>query len=284
MIKSHYLPNKEFATKEELFLALKENLDVIIDAKKSVQKSCDKNASVICRPLDISKFDNEQQKSLNIDDNFYYIVVNTTKILDSHDDVHIDGLWKKTINEKQYKNYLVTDHELEILNTVVRKEYVEILTIKLPFATLGYSYAGNTEALVYKVPKNQVKNELVKDWLESGDAIQGSVRMKYIKFLFCIDSNAPEDAEFKKNYDNYIDTIANKSDFDYIPYFFAILEASNEQEASLVIRGSNHVTGNYNTTRNQEEKIKPLSDTLNNEPLLDTQKEASKPNKKVIIF
>ena len=277
IFKSHYLPHKEYSTKEELFADLKANLSDIMAFKKGVQKSCDKGASVTCRPLDMSRFDDEEQKALKLDDKYYYIVVNTTNILDSHDDVHQLGIWKKTINEKQYKNYLVTDHELEILNTVVRKEHVEMFTAKIPFSALGKAYEGKTEALIYKVPKDKMMIPIVKDWLDSGDAIEGSVRMKYINFLFCMDSNAPEDAEFKKNYDNYIDTIANKGDFEYIHYFFAIKEASNELESSLVIRGSNSVTGQYMPNREQEEKNEPLKSTQENkeEPTEVTHEEKS---------
>lgn len=280
--KSHYLPNKEYATKEEMFADLKANLSDIMDFKKGVQKSIDKGASVMCRPIDVSKLnDNEETKALKLDAKFYYIAVNSTKILDYHDDVHIDGIWKKTVSEKQFKNYLVTDHELEVFNTVVRKEYVEIFTAKLPFSLLGYPYEGNTEALIYKVPKDKVKNEFVKEWLDSGDSIQASVRMKYIKFLFCLDSNNPEDAEFKKNYDKYIDSIANKQEFEYIPYFFAILEASNEQESSLVIRGSNYVTGQLGTTIDQEEKSEPPKGTQTNK---EEPTEVTQEKKKFNVF
>ena len=278
--KSHYLPQKEYNSKEELFSDLKSNLEQIIDFKKKVQKSCEKGASVTYRSLDITKFDDEETKALNLDSNYYHIVVNTTNILDSHDDVHLPGIWKKSINEKQFKNYLVTDHELEVLNTVVRKEYVEIFTMKLPFSALGKSYNGRTEALIYKFPKDKVMIPAVKEWLDSGDAIESSVRMRYINFLFCLDSNAPEDAEFKKNYDNYIDSIANKDDFEYIPYFFAIKEASNEQESSLVIRGSNEVTGQLETTRTQEEKSETVEETEEieiKEPSADTLKDKEEP-------
>lgn len=263
--KSHYLKDKTYDKKEDLFTDLKANLNEIMAFKKGVQKSFEKGLSVSARPLDASKLDIEQQKAINVDSNFYYIVVNTTKILDSHDDVHIDGLWKKTISEKQFQNYLVLDHELEVLNTVVRKEHVEIFTAKVPFSSLGKTYEGNTEALIYKVPKDKIMIPLVKEWLDSGDSIQASVRMKYIKFIFCMDSNAPEDAEFKKNYDEYINQIANKNEFEYIPYFFAIKEASNELESSLVIRGSNKVTGMLEQQRQQEEKEEPTEVTQNKE-------------------
>jgi hypothetical protein len=252
MIKSHYFPEKNYSTKEELFKDLKDNLDFIIDAKKSmIQKTCDKGISVTCKSLDLLKFQ-DQNKAIKIDDNFYYIAVNSTKILDSHDDLHLDGIWKKSIEEQQGKNYLVIDHELEVDKVVVRKEHIEMLVAKVPFSLLGKSYEGETQALIYKVPKAQVKHEMVREWLESGDEIEASVRMQYVTFVFCMDSNNPEDATEKANYDQYFPMIANKSDFDYIPYFFAIKEAKNVRESSLVVFGSNATTGQIKI--NQAEK------------------------------
>ena len=243
-LKSYYFPEKEFASKEDLFKDLKANLPLIMDLKTKTYLSHEKGLAVKYTPLLVSKFSIDEQKALKLDDSYYYVVMNTTKVLDSHEDLHINGLWKKSVQEKQFKNYVTADHKLETLSIAVRKEHVEMFTAIVPFSALGYSYEGNTEALIYKFPKDKVQIPLIKEWLDSGDSIEGSVRMKYIKFLFCMDSNDPDDVEFKKNYDKYYDQIANKNDFDYIPYYFAILEASNEKESALVPYGSNSVTGN----------------------------------------
>jgi len=266
MIKSIYFPDKSYSTKEELFKDLKDNLDFIVDAKKSkIQKSCEKGVSVTCKSLDLLKF-TDQLKGIKIDDNFYYIAVNTTRILDSHDDLHIDGLWNKSIKDQQYKNYLVADHDLEIGKVIVKKEYVEMFVAKIPFSLLGKDYEGDTQALIYKVPKDKVIYQPAKDWLESGDSIEASVRMQYVSILFALDSNDPADAAAKANYDAYIDTIANKDDFEYISYFFPIKEAKNVRESSLVVCGSNPVTGRITNNKQAE---KSLDD--NNEPSKDTQ-------------
>lgn len=271
MIKSIHLPDKEFETKEELFIALKENLELILDAKKSViQKSCEKGLSVTCKSvnyIDLLKFE-DQTKGIKVDDNFYYIAVSTSKILDSHDDLHIDGMWKKSILESQGKNYLVADHCLELDKVIVRKSYVEIFTAKIPFSLLGKPYEGNTEALIYKVPKDKIINKVAKEWLESGDEIEASVRMQYVTILFALDSNKPEDEKAKKVYDEYINQIANKEDFDYIHCFFVIKEAKNVRESSLVVFGSNHVTGNVTNNKSQADNS---LDEIKEEPLIDTQ-------------
>lgn len=249
MIKSIYFPDKSYSNKEELFKDLKDNLDFITDAKKTqIQKSWEKGISVNCKSLDLLKLQ-DQNKALKIDDNYYYLAVNSTRILDSHEDLHLDGIWKKSIQEQQGKNYLVIDHELEVDKVVVRKEHIEMLVAKVPFSLLGKSYEGDTQALIYKVLKSQVKHEIVKEWLESGDAIEASVRMQYVKFSLCMDSNNPEDATEKANYDKYFPLIANKGDFEYIPYFFAIEEAKNVKESSLVVFASNNTTGQIKITQ-----------------------------------
>lgn len=272
MIKSHYFPDKTFASKEDLFKELRESAEIIIEEKKSlIQKSCDKGISVTCKSLDLLKF-TDQLKGIKIDDNYYYIAVNTTRVLDSHDDLHVDGIWKKSIKDQQGKNYLVVDHELSIKSVVVRKEHVEMFTAKIPFSLIGKPYEGDTEALIYKVPKSQVKDETVKEWLDSGDAIEGSVRMQYVTVLLAMDSNAPEDETEKKNYDEYLPMISNKDDYEYIYYYFIIKEAKNVKESSLVVFGSNSSTGMVNN------KIEPSEDTQENkeEPPEGTQTEQKK--------
>jgi len=264
MIKCNYFTDKTFSTKEELFKELRENKDFIIESKKAlIQKSCDKGISVTCKSLDLLKF-TDQLKGIKIDDNYYYIAVNSTRILDSHDDLHVDGIWKKSIKEQQGKNYLVVDHDLSIKSVVVRKEHIEIFTAKVPFSLIGKPYEGDTEVLIYKVAKDKVKDETVKDWLDSGDSIEGSVRMQYVTVLFAMDSNAPEDVDLKKNYDEYLPMIANKSDYDYIYYYYIIKEAKNVKESSLVVFGSNSSTGQIKINQaeksleeNEEQKLEP---------------------------
>jgi len=269
MFKSVYIKDKVFQTKEELFIELKANNDFIIDAKKSqIYKSCEKGQSVSVKSIDLLKF-SEENKALKLDENYYYLVVNSTNILDSHEDLHVNGIWNKSVKEIQGKNYLVEDHDLEISKVIVRKEHIEIFTAIVPFSILGKNYQGNTEVLVYKVPKNQVKNPIVKEWLDSGDSIEASVRMQYVTILLAMDSNAPDDATEKKNYDDYIGLIANKDEFEYISHFYIVKEAKNVKESSLVPFGSNWVTGKL------ESKNEPLNDTQDenkHEPSNDTQK------------
>lgn len=247
---------KEFANNDELFAYVKSNLTQIIDAKKVEQYSCNKGQSVTCKVLNGTKL-MVAEKAIAVDDNYWYIAVNSTRVLDSHDDLHMDGLWNTTVKDQQQKNYLVADHSLTIDSTIVKKEHIEMFVANVAFEALGYNYKGDTQVLVYKFPKTQVIHDKARYWLESGDEIQASVRMRYVTIEFALDSNSPEDEVFKKRYVEYIGKIANRQDFDYIPYFFIVKEAINQRESSLVLFGSNHVTGNIiNTSADAEQEVK----------------------------
>lgn len=259
--------NKEFADKKEMFKALKSNKEYIISVKRSqILKSFEKGLGVNAKSIDISKLD-LTNKGILKDNDYYYIAVNTTKVLDSHGDLHVDGIWNKTVKDQQGKNYLVTDHKMELSNVVAKKENIEMLLAEIPFSSIGKSYSGNTQALIYKVAKADIINPLAKDWLDSGSDIEASVRMQYVNLDLAMNSEAKGDEAEFKNFNEYIDTIANKDEFDSIDYFWIVKEAKNIGESSLVLNGSNSATGVLDN-----KNIQPSEDTDKKEPSNDTHK------------
>jgi hypothetical protein len=257
--------NKNFSSKEQMFAELKANKDTIINLKKSqIQKSCEKGSAIR-----LNTIKTDTVKGIELEKDSYYIAVNSTNFLDSHGDLHVKGIWNKTVKEQQRKNYLVTDHKMELSNVVARKENVEIFLADMTFQELGKNIEGNTEVLVYKVKKDDVINPLAKEWLESGNDIEASVRMQYVKVELALNSESKKDKEEKKVYDEYADQIANKSDFEEIDYFWVVKEAKNIGESSLVLAGSNSATGMI--TNNEPTKV--TQDGNINEPTKVTQKD-----------
>mgnify|MGYP003631525625 FL=1 len=235
--------DKSFETKSKLFEALRTNKSHIIEMKKAqVLKSCEKETTIKARLLKPELLSGAA-KELLLDSEYHYIAVNSTKILDSHEDLHLDGLWSKSVKEQQGKNYLVLDHQLSVFNTVVKKEDIEMFTAVVPFAAIGKAYEGDTEVLVYKFLKSKVLMPAISEWLESGDDIEASVRMQYVKLDLAMDSEEEADKEAKRIFDKYYPIIANKEDFEEIKYFWIISEAKNVRESSLVLAGSNGATG-----------------------------------------
>ena len=151
-------------------------------------------------------------------------------------------------------------------NVVVKKENVKMFTATIPFSSIGKSYNGDTQALIYQFKKSDIVNDLAKEWLKSGDDIEASVRMQYVKIELAMNSTAKEDKEELKAYNDNVESIANKDDFDSIDYFWIVSEAKNIGESSLVLRGSNGATG---IVGNKD--IQPSNDTDKTESLEDTQ-------------
>ena len=273
--------DKHFDSKDDLFKALVENEQIVINAKKSeIYKSCEKGLQVFTSQENIKKsFEEDAEKGIKFDEDFYYFVVNSANILDSHNDVHVDGNWNKTVKEQQGKVYLVFDHSTKRDDVIAMAEDIELLTAKVKWSFLGKNYDGETYSLIYKVPKNRIVNKQAKEWLENGYNLKASVRMQYIKLEMAFNSKNPEYAKQKAVFDQYYPIIANKDEFSKIDYFTVVKEAKNVMESSLVLFPSNNATGRIDNKK-REAVNNDTSETIeqsNN----DTQ---SKTAKKVLIF
>lgn len=270
---------KSFDDKESMFKELAQSQELIIDAKKAeVYKSVEKGLQIVTSQNDIQKaIESESNKGLKFDNNYYYFVVNSANILDSHDDMHVDGNWNQTVKSLQGKVYLVFDHSLKRGDIIAMRKDIEMITAKIPFSLLGKSYDGETYCLIYKVAKNKIVNKEAKEWLEDGHELEASVRMQYVKIEPAYNSTNTEFSKQKATYDEYYPLIANKDDFESIEYFWVIKEAKNVYESSLVLFGSNSATGMINN-ENKEEAVEDTSETK--EQLKDTQNETEQVSKR----
>ncbi len=238
MIVAKEFPNVEFASKEELFKTLRENATKIISLKcADIVKSCEKGGQV-----DTFFLKENAIKGFEMKQDYIYPVINTTKFLDSHNDVHMDGIWNKSVNEQNGKVYYVADHELKLNSIIAYPSSVNVMLKRLPWGALGKNYEGETEALIYEIPKSEIVNSLAKKAIEEKAPMQNSVRMRYIRIKLALNSTSKEDIEYKANWDESINLIANKDVAYENGYFWAVYEAKIEKEGSMVLFGSNEVT------------------------------------------
>lgn len=167
------------------------------------------------------------------------LVINTTNWLDSHRDVHIPGLWKKSLSEMK-DMYLLKEHKWAFENVITDK--VRAFTKKLAWKDLGYDANGETEALMFNCDIDADRNPFMFDQYRKGYVKNHSVGMVYVKI-----SLAVNDKEWKEEFavwQEYIDQIINKEDAENIGYFWAVKEAKC-MEGSAVLRGSNRITPVY---------------------------------------
>jgi hypothetical protein len=264
--------DKSFETKEQMFKELMVNKEFIIKEKTSnILKSCEKGLSVVANQDAIFKA-LETNKALKLDNDYYYFVVNSSNILDSHRDLHVKGNWDKSVKEQQGKVYLVFDHQLKRNEIIAMKEDITMFTAEIPFSLIGKNYDGDTYALIYKVAKNKIVNKEAKEWLNDGYSLEASVRMQYVKIELAVNTNDTDSVKEKETFDKYIDVIANKNEFKDLDYFWVVKEAKNVQESSLVMFGSNSATGTIQENKTEadvitSEKTEPSDDTQTTEML-----------------
>lgn len=222
-----------------MFRELKLNEEKILSLKKAkVLKSAEKGqiglANAYLKP--------EFAAKMKLDEGFVYPVINTTKYMDSHDDVHFDGLWNKTLKEQQGKIFYLSNHSMTIDDVVAWPEDVEAFTSMIDWSLVGKDYPGQTEALIYKIPESKIMKPAALDAIKQRRKVQGSVSMMYVKIKLAMNSDDKEHAENKTFWNSHIEEIANREDVEKQGFFFGVSEAKIYKEGSLVLFGSNDAT------------------------------------------
>lgn len=252
----------EFENKEDLFDWLIEHKSALIAQKKSSVKHADTfvHVELVSDKGEAIKTDSIPQDATKIK---VKAVINTTKLFDSHEDVHIDGLWSKSIKETK-DNYLVKQHDFTFEGII--SDEVKASTKIMKWSELGYDFQGTTQALVYEAVIDKNDSPLMFEKYRTGKVKQHSVGMRYVKAEMAIN-----DSRYEKEFaiwEKYYPMIANKKDVDPKGYFFAVTEAKNI-EGSAVVKGSNFVTPTLSVSQSK------------NEPPEGTQPEPGTPLKKL---
>jgi hypothetical protein len=228
--------NQNFETKQEMFAAIKANKDKIVGLKKASFKNSD--------PVSYA-YKGEVTKDANASTgigDFVYAVINTTNWLDSHGDVHLDGIWDNSIKDQQGKLYYIINHDLKLGSVIAYPNDVEASVMQLNWPDLGIDYQGTTQALMFKAKLTEATNKDAYNAIVTKQDIQNSVRMGYISMILCIDDNSPDFTQEKANFYKYLPVIANKQAALDAGYFWAISEAKIVKEGSAVLFGSNEAT------------------------------------------
>jgi hypothetical protein len=252
-----------FETKEERVDWYIANKGALIAQKKSSIKHADAITYLV--PLMSEKGDSVI-KSEAIPDTATRIkvraIINTTKLFDSHGDVHIDQLWNKSLKESK-DNYLVNQHNFSFEGII--SDNVKAFVKQMTWAELGYGgWEGTTQALVYDVVIDKADSPDMFERYRKGKVKNHSVGMRYVKVEMAVDDDRYE--KEKTVWDKYYPVIANKADVDAAGVFWAVTEAKNI-EGSAVVKGSNFVTPTFSV---QETKGQPSEDTGNDEPVPTT--------------
>jgi len=251
----------KFETQKELYDFLVTNKEALITQKCAATKHADGFGSNL---VVIDKSFTEKSAAGSETEMLVKVVINTTGIMDSHSDVHIKGLWNKSLKENKRLMHL-QEHKSNEFNKIISsgsdlKAYVKDFTWK----ELGYDAEGSTEALVFESLVKRERNPYMFEQYKNDWVDNHSVGMRYVKLNLAIN-----DADYEKEkslYDQHIENIANKATAEKQGYFWVVTEAK-AIEGSAVPNGSNAVTPTLSVGKEIEvggagEETKDDADTL----------------------
>jgi hypothetical protein len=251
----------KFKTKEELFDHLVENKEDLIYAKKCIIKEADSisvvevTKDVSLESVDVNKTDQEQINKVPVDSTLKVrAVINTTNWMDSHKDVHIPGIWKRSLNNNHRIKH-IQEHQMSFDKIIADKADLVAKTEKVSWKELGLDIDGETEALIFDSTVKETRNPFMHKQYAEGNVDNHSVGMQYVKIKLAVNSDKEEHKNEKSNWDEFYPMIANKDEADRHGYFWAVTEAK-VLEGSAVVNGSNPITPTLTqskTTKGKEE-------------------------------
>lgn len=256
----------------------------LIELKKATIKQSD-NVNLSSAELVLNKSINKKDTENTI---YRTIVGNTYGWMDSHDDVHIKGIFTKTIKEKGDKVLHLHDHVQQLTAEV--GDNLKVYEQEVEWKDVSLNKVGKTTALLMDTAVQKDYNSIIFNKYKANKIQQHSVGMQYVKVELAI--NDSEETEEFETWNKYIGQVANSEQAIKQGYFFAVLEAKLI-EISAVIQGSNELTPTFPTKTKLEEakellssldeeelkeisyiyETKPSNHLDNEEPSADTQKE-----------
>lgn len=234
---------------KELFDFLIQNKSLLIAEKKLNFKRGDGfcyTKSLVNNKGDVVKANMPVSDDVNTID--VSAVINTTNWFDSHKDVHIPGLWKKSLSENK-DLYLLQEHEMSFKGIIT--DQVDAYTQRLSWKSLGLDIEGYTEALIFDSTIAKSRNAFMFGEYKAGHVKNHSVGMRYVNITLAINSDREDFKEEFAEWNKYYDSIANKAEVDEAGYFWAVKEAK-VIEGSAVPIGSNRMTPTRNVSTKQQ--------------------------------
>lgn len=241
----------KYTDKAQLFDWLITNKADLIDLKKSTIKFADSfGMESVSNPIVIKSFSTENTDTDNQINRT--IIGNTYNWMDSHDDVHLDGVFSDSIKQRASKIRHLHDHIYQLSARVgIPKQVYEKM---IPWVDLGVNKMGSTMALFMDSEIKRNLNAGIFEAYKNGEVDQHSVGMRYSKIFLAV--NNPDSKEEYATWNKYINLIGNKEKAEEKGFFWAVKEAALI-EISGVLEGSNELTPTLDPSFDSQNKSDP---------------------------
>lgn len=236
--------NKDFDDRNEMFKALRQNKQEIIQLKRSTVKSKDCGFSLSSRS--VGEKDKGELKKLEYGDTIK-VALNTAYYIDYDLDMGIEGTWKRSVDQQNGKTFHVVNHDLKVGSVVAYPKDVNVTLERVKWSDLGKNYPGETEVLAFESRMTEKTQKDAFMAYRDGDDVQHSIRLRYIQLEMAMDSEDPEDKEEKATWDKYYPMAVNKEVADEAGFFWVMKESQVFKEGSTVLLGANEVTPRLKT-------------------------------------
>lgn len=255
-----------FKSKKELFKYILENKDELIQMKKATVKFTDLFGGSTLQTMAIKALNTHFTDDVSTGVIKRTIIGNTYNWMDSHSDVHLKGVFEKSISERQDKIFHLHDHEHKITSKVGTP--TSFYEKNVSWADLGVDLAGKTQSLFMDSDIKKSFNEGMFNQYLNKEVIQHSVGMIYVKLDIAI-NDSELDAPFKL-WNKVINRIGNKEKAEKQGFFWAVTEAKLI-EISAVLRGSNELTPTVDNKLfvSEENIVKSVPKGINYKSLVD---------------
>lgn len=209
-----------------------------IDAKKGF-----KTANFVVQSSMIAFDKKEATKNfrgqVNTNENEVYakFVGNCANFLDYDYDVIIEGAYDSSIKKGMVSHLHDHIQETSARIGIVKQLYTDYVSLK----DLGLNEFGSTQAFIIESLVAKEMNPSLYMQYKNNIVNQHSIGFRYTDIKYCFNSDKPEYAMYKANFDAYYPKILNKSDLGEKKSFWAVLDM-DIVEVSAVLQGANKLT------------------------------------------
>ena len=252
-------PDKSFTEKMDMVRFMQKNRDELFAIKKAEYKT--KSEPVLKSGIFVKEF---QPIIEDITGDFIQVktIINTTNVIDSHLDLHLKGIWNKTVKDSPFSHHLKShksDFEFVISNKA--KSYNEAMNFK----DLGLSVDMEMDANINEFIMERKKLPIMFDAYKNGEVNEHSIGMMYVDLDIAFwDESSQKEMDF---FNQAKSKAINPEVADEYGYLWVVSEAK-KREGSAVVFGSNSITPTI-SVKNYE----PSNNTQKTEPPFSTQTE-----------
>lgn len=254
-------PDKSFTDKMDMVRFMQKSREELFALKKAEYKT--KSEPVLKSGLFVKEY---QPLIEDITGDFIQVktVINTTNVIDSHLDLHLQGIWNKTVKDNPFSVHLKSHKaDFEFVIADKAKSYNE----KMNFKELGLDVDMEMDANINEFIMERKKLPLMFDAYKNGEVNQHSVGMMYVNYdIAWYDESSQKEMDF---FNEMKAKSINPEVAEDAGYIWIVYEAK-KREGSAVVFGSNSITPTI-SVKNYEPSNKDTPDKK--EPPLSTQKE-----------